>query len=334
MTQPFDLAWHQALYGPGGFYRSTSPAEHFRTSVHASPLMAQALARLARACSLRRVVDIGSGRGELLQALADVDPDLELVGVDVVARPAGLATSARWVVSPGGADLPPLGVSDALVVAHEWLDDVPCPVLEVDARGRPRVVEVSPRGDQHLGGAPAPAELAWVARWWPVDGAAPGTRVEVGLPRDLAWARLVREARGSVLVAIDYSHRVSTRPTNGTLVGYRAGRLVPPLPDGSCDITAHVALDAAAASANVTASVLTTQRAALRALGVDGNPPSHELAIRDSAAYLTALARAGAAAELLAPDGLGGHGWLLQSRGPLLPPELRRLDMEPRPSSG
>ena len=332
-AQPFDRAWHDALYGPAGFYRRASPAQHFRTSVHASPLMAKALARLARGCGLRRVLDIGSGRGELLPALADVDPDLELVGVEVVPRPADLPTSARWVLSPGGGALPPLDAANALVVAHEWLDNVPCPVLEVDALGALRVVEVSPQGQQCLAGAPTAAELDWVARWWPVEGAVEGTRIEVGLPRDLAWARLVRAAGGSVLLAVDYSHNASTRPAGGTLMGYRAGRPVPPIPDGSCDITAHVALDAVAAATSglVTASVLTTQRAALRALGVDARSPSHDLATRDPVAYLAALARAGEGAELLAPGGLGGFSWLLQSRGPVLP---LGLDILPPHSSG
>ena len=326
-AQPFDRAWHDALYGPAGFYRRTSPAQHFRTSIHASPLMAKALARLARGCGLRRVLDIGSGRGELLQALADVDPDLELVGVDVVPRPPSLPTSARWVVSPGGDALPPLDAANALVVAHEWLDDVPCPVLEVDALGRLRVVEVSPQGQQRLAGAPTAADLDWVASWWPVEGAVEGARVEVGLPRDLAWARLVQAASGSVVLAVDYSHTASARPTGGTLMGYRAGRPVAPMPDGSCDLTAHVALDAVAAATSglVTASVLTTQRAALRALGVDARNPSHDLATSDPVAYLAALARAGEGAELLAPGGLGGFGWLLQSTGPVLPPWLDSL---------
>lgn len=40
-------ATETALYGPGGFYRRTEgPAGHFRTSVHASPLFAGAVARL------------------------------------------------------------------------------------------------------------------------------------------------------------------------------------------------------------------------------------------------------------------------------------------------
>lgn len=326
----WDEAWQHALYGPQGFYLSAAPAAHFRTSVHASPLLAEALARLARACGLGRVIDIGSGRGELLHALADADPDLELIGVDVdvVERPPWLPPRARWVRSPGGAQLPGLGglASGALVVAHEWLDDVPCPVLEVDGRGRLRVVQVGWDGAEHPGGDPTPVQLAWVHRWWPVDAAVPGDRVEVGLPRDLAWAALVAQAEGSVLLAVDYAHALGSRPTSGTLVGYRRGAVVDPVPDGSCDLTAHVALDAAGAAAadgtQVRSTVLTTQRDALTALGVDAARPQHELAAKDPAAYLAALSRCGQAGELLARDGLGGFGWLVQSRGPQLPAGL------------
>lgn len=320
--RPFERAWHAALYGPKGFYRTAAPAEHFRTSAHASALLAQALARLAHGCGLRRVVDIGSGRGELLQALTDVDPGLELVGVDVRPRPAGLPPSAGWLVAPGGSALPDLGsaVEGALVVANEWLDDVPCPVLEVDDRGYLRVVHAAPNGSQSLEGSPTASELEWMRRWWPVEGAPAGTRVEVGLPRDLAWAALVRQARDSVLVAIDYAHRAPSRPAAGTLLGFRAGRPVAPVPDGSRDITAHVAMDAVAEAApEVTSSVLTTQREGLRALGITAEQPPHALATQDPAAYLAALARAGQADELLSRGGLGGFAWLVQSRGPRLP---------------
>ena len=41
-------AWDDALYGAAGFFRRESPAAHFRTSVHASPLFARALVRLVR----------------------------------------------------------------------------------------------------------------------------------------------------------------------------------------------------------------------------------------------------------------------------------------------
>ena len=322
-SRPFEHAWHDALYGPKGFYRTAAPVEHFRTSAHASPLLAKALARLARECGLSGVVDIGSGRGELLNALADVGPGLELVGVDVVPRPTSLLPSARWVDSPGGPDLPDLGgaAEGALVVANEWLDDVPCPVLQVDDRGRLRVVHTTREGSQTLGDPPTAPDLEWVRRWWPVDGAPPGTRVEVGRSRDLAWASLVRQAHNSVLVAIDYAHHAASRPPTGTLVGFRAGRQVAPVPDGSCDITAHVAMDAVAeATPDVTSSVLTTQREALQLLGITAEPPPHALATQDPTAYLAALANAGEAGELLARDGLGGFVWLVQSRGPQVPP--------------
>jgi SAM-dependent MidA family methyltransferase len=101
------------------------------------------------------------------------------------------------------------------------------------------------------------------------------------------------------------------------------------VPDGSRDLTAHVALDAcaaaAAATAGATGTLLTTQRAALRALGVHGTRPPRELASADPPAYLAALARAGQAAELTDPGGLGGFGWLVQSVGVPLPLQVGQI---------
>jgi SAM-dependent MidA family methyltransferase len=318
----WDVAWQQALYGDGGFYRRAggAPAAHFRTSVHASPLLAEALAELARLCGLTRVVDIGSGCGELLTALADVDPDLGLVGVDVVDRPEGLPERARWLVSTGGGSLSlaPNDCSRALVVAHEWLDDVPCPVVEVGPAGRWRQVEVDPAtGTERLGAVATSAQQRWLDRWWPVGP--PGSRAEVGLTRDRAWADLVARCPGSVLLAVDYSHNRSARPATGTLTGYCAGRVVLPVPDGTCDITAHVALDAVALAgeaAGARSTVLTRQDDVLRRLGVTAQWPDPSSARVDAAGYLARLALAGEATELLDPAGLGGFGWLLQSRGP------------------
>jgi len=322
---PWRPAWQRALYGPDGFYRAAAgPAAHFRTGVSASPLLAAALARLARESGLRRVVDVGAGRGELLAQLAAHDPELELVGLDVVPRPPGLPSAAAWVRSPGGARLPPGGAlvaacRGALVVAHEWLDVVPCPVLETDRSGVSRVVEVDvSTGAERLGAQATAADLDWAARWWPVETG----RVEVGAPRDLAWAMLVRSAPDAVLLAVDYAHTRADRPPGGTLAGFRDGRACPPRPDGSCDVTAHVALDAVAAAgreAGAVATVLTTQRTALLGLGIDPRRPALEVASRDPRGYLDALARAGAAAELVDPGGFGGFGWLLQSTGPPLP---------------
>jgi hypothetical protein len=63
--------------------------------------------------------------------------------------------------------------------------------------------------------------------------------------------------------------------------------------------------------------LLITQRQALQNLGVSGARPSLDLARTDSRAYLRALARAGEAAELTDPAGLGGFGWLIQTKGPV-----------------
>ena len=82
----------------------------------------------------------------------------------------------------------------------------------------------------------------------------------------------------------------------------------PPVPDGASDLTAHVAVD------SLGGRVL-RQRDALRALGVSGARPPLALASTDPAAYVRALAAAGAAAELTDPAGLGGHFWIVAPIG-------------------
>jgi SAM-dependent MidA family methyltransferase len=112
------------------------------------------------------------------------------------------------------------------------------------------------------------------------------------------------------------------------MAAFRDGRAVRPIPDGSRDITAHVALDACAAAgtaAGATQTLLTTQRTALRALGLSGRRPPLSQADRDPAGYLAALRRAAEAAELTDPAGLGGFGWLIQAVGVPLPGPLAGL---------
>ena len=157
-------------------------------------MLADAIGRLADREGAVHVVDVGCGRGELLAHLAAARPDLRLTGVDVVARPEGLAPSVGWMTSPGGGALPEelTDLEDVLVVAHEWLDVVPCPVLEVDDGGRARVVLVDVRtGTEELSGDVEPEDLAWCAAHWPLDGLPAGARVEVGRSRDRAWSDLV-----------------------------------------------------------------------------------------------------------------------------------------------
>jgi SAM-dependent MidA family methyltransferase len=307
-------ATERALYGPAGFYRgSEGPAAHFRTSVHASPLFAQALLRLARACDLTTVVDVGAGRGELLVALRALAPGLELVGVERAPRPHDLPADVDWLDA-----VPPR--CTALVVANEWLDNVPVDCVELTTSG-PRTVLVDPStGRESLGDPPSPEDTAWLERWWPL--VRPGQRAEVGAPRDAAWGAAVADVGRGVLVAVDYAHRRGDRPPHGSLTGYRRGRQVPPVPDGTCDVTSHVALDACAAAgepAGATGTLLTAQAGALTALGLTAVPPPPELVRTEPLAYLAGLAEARQAAELLSPGGLGGFGWLVQSVGMPLP---------------
>ena len=89
---------------------------------------------------------------------------------------------------------------------------------------------------------------------------------------------------------------------------------MPPVPDGSCDLTAHVLLESCAEAAGGTHRIV-DQRTALTTLGLSGARPPRELASSNPAEYLRALAGASQAAELLDPHGLGGFGWLVHSRG-------------------
>jgi SAM-dependent MidA family methyltransferase len=303
----------RALYGTDGFYRQDGPgpAGHFRTSVHASPLFAGAVHALAVAEGLTTVVDVGAGRGELLTALHALDPDLRLHGVEVAARPTDLVPAIGW--SSSAQALPE--DTDVLVVANEWLDNVPLDVVELTPAG-PRLVEVAVDGRERLGSPPSAKDARWLADWWPLTEV--GARAEVGRARDEAWAAVVSSVRRGVAVAVDYAHDRGTRPALGSLTAYRRGRQVPPVPDGTCDLTAHVALDACAAAgegAGATSTVLTTQAEALRGLGVaaHGTRPGREAAEGDPAGYLRALARTGEASELTDPAGLGGFGWLQQT---------------------
>ena len=319
---PWRVAMADALYGPAGFYRDPAgPGAHFRTSVHASPLFAAAVARLAARHRLTTVVDIGAGRGELVRALHALDAGLDLVAVELTERPADLPAAIEWRADPP-ADAGP-GVP-VLAVANEWLDNVPLDIATVADDGTPRMVLVNPKtGEEMLGPVPEPADLDWLARWWPLP-ATPGRRSEIGRSRDGAWTSLLRGlAPGSVALAIDYGHELPDRPAHGSLTGYRRGRQVPPIPDGSCDLTAHVALDALAAAARAVGAEpvrLSTQRKALIELGVTGSRPPRSLAEADPRGYLVELSRAGEAAELLDPGGLGGFGWLTAQVPTATPP--------------
>ncbi|MEV5207428.1 SAM-dependent methyltransferase [Micromonospora sp. NPDC053740] len=418
-------AMSHALYGPDGFFVAGSgPADHFRTSVHASPAFATALLRLLTQVDAALghpprldVVDVGAGRGELLRSLAGGavgvsgepahsgrsglippwsgfpetltptasarrspdDPSLvadrpalaervRFTAVEYASRPENLPDEINWV-----SEIP--DEITGLLIATEWLDNVPLDVAVHTADGWRYVLVDPDSGAESIGELVSPTDLGWLTTWWPGPasprdadrdltggststdatsgsgsgfGAArpaqgssltarsrPGCpetphsdhRAEIGRPRDEAWANAVRKISRGLAVAVDYGHLKTGRPVDGTLTGYRGGRQVPPVPDGSSDVTAHVAMDSVASAGAAVARCaysLVLQREALRALGADGGRPPLSLAGTDPVGYVRALAAASAVAELTDPAGLGGHWWLRQPVGIPLGPAVAR----------
>ncbi|GHJ46444.1 hypothetical protein Cs7R123_37860 [Catellatospora sp. TT07R-123] len=291
-------AMAQALYGPDGFFVRERPADHFRTSAHASPLFAGALARLV--CQVDAalgepaaldLVDVGAGRGELLEALLAALP----APVRARVRPVGVEAAARTGAGISWRTDIPRGLTGVLL-ATEWLDNVP---LDLARDGRYLDPGLEP------GDPLSPADAAWAARWWP---AGPDDVVEIGRARDEAWADAVAAVSAGLALTVDYGHLRGDRPSLPTATGFRHGREVLPAFDGSTDITCHVAVDSAADAAGP--HVLLRQRDALHRLGVDGRRPPLSLAATDPTAYVRALATAGESAELTTPTGLGAHWWL------------------------
>ncbi len=292
-----------ALYGPAGFYRDAgAPGHHFRTAAHTGSEWAAAIAALADRVdeALARpadfwVVDVGAGGGELLRELARLAPSRwRLIGVDLAPRSPGLPQRVQWQSQP------PAAVT-GLLLAVELLDVVPVEVVELTAQGVRRV-EVDGDGNERLGGLPDRVDLEWLAQWW--DGAVVGDRTESGYSRDELWARLRGAVTRGLAVAIDYRRCNPPRP-DGTLTGFRDGRQVAPVPDGTCDLTAHVFFE----SMQRVGDIVVSQRDALHQLGLTVRQrPRYD---GDSEAYLNALSSMGHVAELTDPLGLGGFTWLV-----------------------
>ncbi len=320
--RPWSQAWASARsFWPDGPGRA-GPAAHFRTATHVGPVLARALlvllrevdARLGRPPSLD-VVDVGAGGGELLAALLHEADDelagrLRLVGVDLLPRPDGLDDRIVWIEGEAPEAVPAV---HGLLVAHEWLDELPVDVVVLDDDGALRTVLVDDDGTESVGGPASDEAAQWTRTWW--DGLAPGDRAEVGAARDEAWRACVARLSAGTALAVDYGHvraeREPGRYAAGTVAGYRDGSVVPPRPDGSVNLTAHVAMDSAAAHGLAgTAYPPVRQRDALLALGVSAALPDLALARTDPDAYADALALASQASELLDPAGLGAFWWL------------------------
>ena len=316
-------AWTAAAYGPGGFYaRGEAPADHFRTSVHASPLFAEAIGTLLERvdAALGRpdpldLVDVGAGRASCWPPSR---PWTGRTGTGCGCSPVEVGPLGQRgaTVVRDLAELPPV---TGLLVANEWLDDVPLDVVEQTPDG-PRLVLVDVDGTRvaRPGAGPGRPGLAGPlvdAGRDPATGprsAGPGTTP--GPPRSVGSSAASRSR--------------STTGTRPRPAGRRdAGRLpgrrpVPPVPDGRGNLTAHVALDSVAAAGRAAGAGdtrLDDQRTALLALGVDPRRPPVDRARTDPEGYVRALARAGEAAELTDRSGLGAFRWLVQGVGIRVP---------------
>lgn len=265
-------AWSQAN---SAFYSGNQAEDHFATSIHVDGHVAHALAKvIAQQRSRHRdreflVIDVGSGSGRLLELLrTQVDDDVRLLGVDIRERPPHLSGDIQWRqlhVTDNTDDVTgaPSDIA-GVVIAHEFLDDIPCEVFELDEDTSPHLVLVDPAsGAEELGprlddpaaatmlcSIPPPEIRAWLDAWWPATR--PGARREVGITRQRVWSVLTRSIRVGCAVAIDYAHSRADRMAGvwdgGTVKGFSAGRPQRAVPDGSVNITAHVALDALATS--------------------------------------------------------------------------------------
>ncbi|QGF23935.1 SAM-dependent methyltransferase [Raineyella fluvialis] len=286
--------WRVAATGPSGFWWHEVPADHFRTSAGrasdpaaATELASALLAMLDTAVGvppLVGMVDLGAADGSLLRAVAALRPDWSLLGVDLRQAPADLPSRCAWRRAAWDVrssrwwrpDSPTAGTPWAdlalegplLVLAHEWLDELPCRVVRRTPGGW-RVL--GPQGP--TGADPTPAEADWLDRW-----AGDARVAEVGLTREDAWAAVAAGlTSGGVLVAVDYGHLRDDRPLDGGLLGYREGHRVPPAADGRTNLSAPLAIDALAAALEsrpgVRRLVLDRQAAVLarRPTEADGN---------------------------------------------------------------
>ena len=340
---PWSLAWQRAAFGPGGFYSAGAgarmwPHRFFRTSVHVGAVFHRAIATLLADVDERLgrpdvldLVDVGAGRGELLPGVLDALPvdvaaRVRAVAVDVHPAPDDLDPRVVWVVG-AAPDAVPRGIR-GLVVANEWLDDVPLDVVQLDDDLVARLVLVTRDGTETLGprlgddagwaarDLDAARARDWIGRWWPLTreaSACAGDRAEIGLTRDDAWREVVARLDAGTALAIDYGHHLEHHRRASLTGYYLAGRVTAPVPDGRANLTAHVAVDSVAEALGVRTAIR-RQHEALRALGVSAALPPSSLAVHDPSAYADALQAASDAAELLDPSGLGAFAWIRLDR--------------------
>ncbi len=314
--RPWLDAWADSAYGVNGFWRTSRPADHFRTASGTPQLAAVLVDLLAEHPDIERVVELGAGDGRLLANLSALRPELSLTGVDLRERPDTLPAGVSWSRdlwdvrtngwTTGSAEERLAALTGpALILCMEWLDDLPCPIA-TRADGILRLVEVDRNGAERLGAAPDPESAAWARRW-----SAWSPRVEIGLTRDRAWAAACRplRAHGGLALLVDYGHLAAQRPAHGSLSAYRQGSRVDPRASPELNLTAAVAVDSVA-EAGQTAGA-TTLLQARQSQVVAGSPPTVP------AEPLAELVARSHRAALRSGSVWGDQWWLLQQVAPV-----------------
>jgi SAM-dependent MidA family methyltransferase len=276
-------------------------------------MIAQMLATLVdHQVGVKNIVDIGAGNGRLLEELAAIRPDLQLVGIDLRTRPSGLPARVGWAQDlwdvrygcwTSGEAKAALGRPDpVMIICCEWLDDLPCPVVAQHADGWREVI-INDDGMEQPGSRLDDEQLAWADRWWPR-----GDRAEIGMTRDRAWAELIKmiRERGGCALMIDYGHLAERRPLTGSLAAYRDGRALDPVAGASgANLTAHVAVDAVRATGEALGATTAF-------CGLQGAVVPELLQLDAHPDPLVDLGRPSQYAALSSQYVWGSHWWLLQ----------------------
>ncbi len=320
---PWSIAWHDAHLGPHGFYRHHVPAQHFATEAQ-DGLLVEALAVAIKQIAARLpatgpidIIDIGAGSGELLTSLLAAlggDSRCHFTAIDVRPRPVDLPERIDWIIGEAPEILTkirPEGIT-GIVIAHEWLDDLPVDVVARDDNGRIRQVLVDPvtgmesMGDVVLADSDA---QRWLDEWWgPVID-----RAEIGSHRDAAWQAVCAALREGVALAIDYGHTRGERErfATGSIIGYRDGATCWPIPDGSMNLTAHVTWESLAAATDPP-GVVRSQAQVLAEFIVPAPLPDVGLADSDPHRFAEQMQRHTQRARIL--DRSTGFSWLTVSK--------------------
>jgi SAM-dependent MidA family methyltransferase len=322
----FDEYMEIALYGPGGFFQSSSPPVgdrgHFVTSPHVHPFV---FAHCVRDALLDAwfalgepdpfpVVELGAGDGTLAGALARAFGELPAptpayTGVEIGEGARGALTASGFATASSVAGLDPF---EGVAFANELLDNLP---FLVARRGSDGPVEVRVGVD---GTSLVEVEVPWNRD--PAPGPLePGESTVVPLGAFAMLDDLVRILRRGYLLAIDYG---TPQGATGGVRGFREHRRVADVlsDPGGTDVTAGVDLSTVAAHARslgLQAFEPVTQAAALATLGHD----RWERTMREMQAMLQERGRGSDAvrvwearsrASLLAdPTGFGRFWWLV-----------------------